>query len=212
MKPEPRPYRSPLREEHARLTRRRIVHTSAELFVERGYVATTIDAIAERAGVGRKTIFTSVGGKVALLKLALDWALSGDDEPVAIADRPEMRRMMETDDPHQLLDAWIEMNARIAQRVAALYQVLVVAADSDPEAADLLATADGQRIEGARAITGRIAALDGLREGLDVARAADIADVLIDPMPYRRLVGTRRWPFKSYVAELQRLASESILR
>jgi AcrR family transcriptional regulator len=188
------------------------VGTSAELFVERGYVPTTIDAIAERAGVGRKTIFTSVGGKVALLKLAFDWALSGDDEPVAIADRPEVRRMMEAEDPNQLLDAWIEMNARIAQRVAALHQVLVVAADSDPEAADLLATTDDQRIAGARVIIGRIAALGGLREDLDVARAADIADVLIDPMPFRRLVGTRRWSFKSYVAVLQRIASESILR
>jgi hypothetical protein len=33
-------------------------------------------------------VFNSVGGKVALLKLALDWAIVGDDEPIALADRP----------------------------------------------------------------------------------------------------------------------------
>ena len=81
-----RPYQSALRDEQARTTRRAIVEAGAALFVERGYAGTTVDAIAERAGVSRKTVFTSVGGKVGLLKLAIDWALAGDDEPVALDD------------------------------------------------------------------------------------------------------------------------------
>ena len=89
------PYRSALREEQARATRRRIVDAGRELFLQRGYGPTTIDAIAERAEVSRKTVFTSVGGKAVVLKLAFDWALAGDDEPVALADRPEVRRMMQ---------------------------------------------------------------------------------------------------------------------
>jgi AcrR family transcriptional regulator len=113
---EPRPYQSALRDEQARATRRRIVGAAAELFTERGYGPTTIDAVAERAGVGRKTVFTSVGGKATMLKLAFDWALAGDDEPVAIADRPEVRQMMEGADAEVLLDAWIAMNADIARR------------------------------------------------------------------------------------------------
>ena len=87
-----RPYRSALRDEHALVTRRRIVDAAAALFVERGYVPTTIDAIAQRAEVSRRTVFTSVGGKAAALKLAFDWTLAGDDEPVALADRPEVQR------------------------------------------------------------------------------------------------------------------------
>ena len=71
-------------------------------------------------------MFTSVGGKAAVLKLAFDWALAGDDEPVAIADRPEVRRMMEEQDPAVLLADWVAMNAAIAGRLAALYHVLVV--------------------------------------------------------------------------------------
>jgi AcrR family transcriptional regulator len=207
-----RPYRSPVREEQARRTRRRIVDAAAELFVERGYAATTIDAIAERAGVGRKTVFNAVGGKAALLKLAFDWTLAGDDEPVAIADRPEVRRMFEHDDPHRVLEEWIAMNAHIARRLAALHHVLAAAADSDPDAAALLATTDKQRIDGATSLMTRIDELGGLRDDLDIARAAAIVDVLIDPMPYRRLVDTRKWSFDDYVAELQRLAAVSILR
>ena len=212
MSAEPRPYQSALRNEQARATRRRIVGAAAELFTERGYGPTTIDAVAERAGVGRKTVFTSVGGKATMLKLAFDWALAGDDEPVAIADRPEVRQMMEGADAEVLLDSWIAMNADIAQRLAPLHHVLVVASDGDADAAALLSTTDEQRAQGARAVMHRLDALGALRPGLDVDRAAGIADVLIDPMPYRRLVVMRDWPFETYVEHLQRIAAASLLR
>src|SRR6478609_713897 len=130
-----RSYHSKLRDEQAQATRRRIVHAGSELFVEQGYGSTTVDAIAERAEVSRKTVFTSVGGKAVVLKLAFDWALAGDDEPVPIAARPEVRQMMEEQDPAVLLAAWVAMNAAIAGRIAGLHHVLVVAADADPEAA-----------------------------------------------------------------------------
>ena len=203
-----RPYRSKLRDEQAWATRRLIIDAGAELFVARGYASTTIDAIAAAAGVGRKTVFTSVGGKAALLKLAFDRALAGDDEPVAIADRTEMQRMMHDDDPAALLAAWIAMNAAIAGRVAALHHVLVVAADADPEAAALLATLEGQRAQGASAIVTRMADLGGLRPGLDPQQAAAIADLLIDPMPYRRLVEQHGWTPEAYTRYLQRAAAE----
>ena len=117
-----------------------------------------------------------------MLKLAFDWALAGDDEPVAIADRPEMQRMMRNDDPAALLAAWIAMNAAIGGRVAALHHVLVIAADADPEAAALLATLEDQR---AREPRGRQPDGGARRAapGLDPEQAAAIADLLIDPCP-----------------------------
>ena len=206
-----RPYRSALRDEQARATRRRIVDAGAALFVESGYVPTTIDAIAERAGVSRRTVFTSVGAKAAVLKLAFDWTLAGDEEPVAIADRPEVQRMMRSEDPAELLTAWMAMNAAINRRLATLYHVLVVAADADPDAAALLATTDDQRAEGARAVVGRVADLGGLQPDLDPEQAAAIADVLIDPTLYQRLVGTWGWTFETYARHLQRMAVSSLL-
>lgn len=207
-----RPYRSTLRDDQARATRRLIVGAAGKLFMARGYASTTIDAVAEAAGVSRKTVFTSVGGKTAMLKLAIDWALAGDDEPVAIAERPEVQRMMEDDDHAALLDGWIAMNAAIAGRVAPLYHVLVVAADADPEAAALLATLDDQRADGAGAVVRRVAELGGLRPGLSVEQAAAIADLLIDPLPYRRLVEKHGWSAEAYTEYLQRSAAATLLR
>ena len=57
----------------------------------------------------------------------------------------------------------------------------------------------------------RVEALGGLRPGLDIDHAAAIADVLIDPMPYRRLVIMRRWKFADFVAYQQHAAAASLL-
>jgi AcrR family transcriptional regulator len=206
-----RPYRSPLRAEQARATRRRIVDAGRELFVERGYGPTTIDAIAERAGVSRKTVFTSVGGKAAVLKLAFDWTLAGDDEPVAIADRPDVRTIMTERDPTVLVDAWAAMSAAIAARVAALHHVLVVAADTDADAAALLSSVDQQRAAGGLAFVTRLHAIGGLRPSLDPDRASAIADVLMDPLPYRRLVQLHGWTTAEYTEYLQQAAAAALL-
>src|SRR4051812_39945471 len=68
MSQERRPYRSTLRADQARTTRRAIVGAARDLFVELGWSRTMIDLVAARAGVSRKTVFTAVGGKAALLK------------------------------------------------------------------------------------------------------------------------------------------------
>src|SRR5580704_2962794 len=46
-----------LRERKRRETRRRLAETGLRLFLERGYDETTLDAIAEAAGVSRRTVF-----------------------------------------------------------------------------------------------------------------------------------------------------------
>src|ERR1043165_5051275 len=86
-----RRYSSQVRDEQARRTRQAVVTAARELFLAQGYAATTIDAIAEAAHVSRRTVFNSAGGKSVLLKLAFEWAIVGDDEPVALADRPAVR-------------------------------------------------------------------------------------------------------------------------
>jgi AcrR family transcriptional regulator len=207
----PRPYRSALRDEQARATQRRIVAAGHDLFVEQGYAPTTIDAIAARAGVSRKTVFTSVGGKAAVLKLAWDWALAGDDEPVPMADRPDVKRMFEEPDPARLIEQWTRQNGTIACRLAPLFDVLTVAADGDPEAAGLQANAEANRSEAARWFVTRLAELGGLRNDLPVDRAAAIAELLMDPIPSRRLVLERGWTVEEYVNYVERMARAAFL-
>ena len=63
----PRSYRSPVRTEAAQVTRAAIVEAARALFAERGYARTSVAAVAERAGVALNTVYTSIGGKPALV-------------------------------------------------------------------------------------------------------------------------------------------------
>ena len=57
-----------------------------KLFAERGW-ATSVRDIAREAGVAVETVYSVVGSKRELLKVAMDVAIVGDDEPVALDDR-----------------------------------------------------------------------------------------------------------------------------
>jgi AcrR family transcriptional regulator len=101
------------------------VHAAAALFAERGYGGTTADAVAQAAGVSRKTVFTSVGGKAELIKLAYDFAIAGDDEPVPMPERPGIRALVAEDDAARMLAAYAAMVADIGARIAPVYDKLV---------------------------------------------------------------------------------------
>jgi AcrR family transcriptional regulator len=188
-----RTYVSHLRDSQARATRRAIVAAAAEMFVEVGYSAATIAAIAERAGVSRRTVFSSVGGKPALLKLAWDWAVAGDDEPVAMADRPAVHAMLAQTDPAALVRMWVGFVTDVVSRVAAIGHVLDVAADLDPDAAKLLAKVEQQRLQGARSFVDQLAGIGGLRKGVTRVQAADWCWANMSPTLYRKLVVEQGW-------------------
>ncbi len=207
-----RQYRSTLRGEQVRATRRAVVAAARDLFVERGFAGTTIDAVAMRAGVSRKTVFNAVGGKAALLKVAWDWALVGDDAPIALADRPAIRGMLEESDARSVVDRWAELVCEIAARLAPLYGVLQAAAQVDPDVAELHTTSERNRLGGARTFVEHVAEVGGLRHGLDVDRATEVAAVLMDPMPYQRLVTEAHWSMEEYVALIARMAGAALLR
>jgi len=188
-----RQYRSDLRTSQARETRRAIVAAASRLFVERGYGATTIDAVADAAGVSRKTVFTAVGGKVELLKVALDWAVAGDDRPVAVAERAEMRQLFEQSDPVVLLTGWARILVGIDARVAPLFQALEVAAGIDSEARALVEQSQHQRLDAARLIIERLQGLDVLTNDLTESEAVDLAWLATDGALFDRLVRVRGW-------------------
>src|ERR1043165_2557889 len=82
-----RRYESAHRQEQARQTRRAILDAAGALFVEPGYAATPLTAIAAEAGGAIQTVYKVFGSKQARLSAVVDVTVAGDDEPVALADR-----------------------------------------------------------------------------------------------------------------------------
>jgi TetR/AcrR family transcriptional regulator, regulator of autoinduction and epiphytic fitness len=202
----PRRYASQVRDEQARRTRRAIVTAAHDLFLAQGYAATTIDGIAEAAHVSRRTVFNSAGGKAALLKLALDWAIVGDDEPIPLGDRPAIKAILAESDPRKALMLWVQAVGDVAARTTPLGAVLIAAADIDPAAAQLLAEASRNRMLGATLFIRHLASLGGLAAGLAEQRAAELCWALTDGHLYRLLVAQRNWS----TADFNRWLSDSL--
>ncbi len=160
----------------------------------------------------RRTVFNSVGGKVALLKLALDWAIVGDDEPIALADRPVIKAILAESDPRQALMLWVQSVADVAARLSPLGEVLVAAADIDPAAAQLRAEASRNRMQGATAFIRHLASLDGLAAGVTEQRAAELCWALTDGQLYRLLVAQRGWSTADFSRWLSASLAAALLR
>jgi len=193
-----RRYSSQLRAAQARQTRRQIVDAAAALFAERGYGGTTIDAVAQAAGVSRKTVFTSVGGKAELIKLAYDFAIAGDDEPVPMPERPGIRALAAEEDPARMLAAYAAMVADIGARIAPVYVALQGAAQTDPEARALFDGLQQQRLMAMRGPARLLCDRGVLKQGLSVDMAADILWMHNDPSVYDKLVRQRGWPVAQF--------------
>jgi AcrR family transcriptional regulator len=196
--PVKKPYTSALREAQARATRRTIVDAAARLFIDRGYGATTIDAIAEAAGVSRKTVFTSVGGKAEALKLAIDWAITGDDEPVPLLERPQVKAAQREPDARRILTEYAGMVCAVGARIAPLNAVIQAAAGLDPDLRALAEDGRAQRLHGMQALAQALASRGALKPGLTPAEAADILWLFNDPAVYHRLVIEQHWPADRY--------------
>ena len=207
-----RNYASPLRAEQAQATRRAIVDAAARLFVEHGYGDTTVDAIAAAAGVSRKTVFTSVGGKVEALKLARDWAIVGDDEPIPMLERPAVKAAVLEKDARKLVAGYVEQYIGSATRVAAIHHVIESAAGLDEDLRALSVEGWEQRRFGMGVFAQHLARLNALRDDLSADTAADVMWLYNDPETFYKLVIKRGWPVERFAEWLRRTLTEQLIR
>ena len=206
-----RSYSSPVRADQARQTRKRIVDAGAALFAERGYGATTIDAIAQAAGVSRKTVFDSVGGKANLMKLAYDFAITGDDAPIPMMDRPRIADLMAEREPAAMIAGHAALVTDIGSRIAAIYGALEQAAGTDAEAQTLYQKLVRQRRTSMEMPAKQLAEVGGLRPGLTRTHAADLLWVYSDPALYDKLVGQQSWSAEQFESWIRRTLEQQLL-
>lgn len=205
-----RAYDSPLRREQADATRHAILDAARMLFTQRGYVATSIQAIAYQAGVSAATVYASFGNKRTVLASLVDVAIAGDDEPIPILQRAWVRDLREAPDPRGRIPLLARYGRRILERRAPIDAVVSAAAATDPDIAALWRQMQEQRHAGQRALLQIVLGDDGsLQSGLNLARASDVLYTIGSPETYRLLVEDRGWSaarFERWYAEtLERL-------
>lgn len=213
MAPTPAGDPAPRRDQaRTRLARAAVVDAARDLFLERGYGATTIDAISERADVPTATVYRLFSSKLGILKSLIDVSIVGDHEDVAMADRPQVRSLAEHPQPRELVAGFVHVTAQVNGRVAAIYRILVSAAGTDPDAAALLEQLSRQRQEGQRMIARALTRSGALRPGLRPRDAADVIHALLSPELYRLLVVDRGWATDRYERWLASTLADQLLR
>jgi AcrR family transcriptional regulator len=194
-----------------RLARAAVVEAARTLFLERGYGATTIDAISELADVPTATVYRLFSSKLGILKSLLDVSIVGDDEDVPMAERPQVRSLLAEEDPWDRLAGFVRNASHVNGRVAPLYRILVSAAGTDQDAAALLDALTRQRQQGQRVIARSLARSGALRPELRERDAADLIHALMSPELYRLLVVDRGWRTERYERWLAEVLADQLL-
>jgi AcrR family transcriptional regulator len=202
-----RAYRSPRRDAQARVTRRRVLDAASALFLERGLAGTTIRAVAAQAGVSVATVEQLFGTKVALLKAAIDAAIAGDDEPVAVLDRAWADEARRAGSAGGVLDLAAEVITAAQGRSAGLVLAVFEAARTDPEIDRLAGRLTEQRRATARWLVDVLSGT-GARPTTD---AAETLWVLMDSAIYERLVRHLGWTPQQYRTWFARSAGQLLV-
>jgi AcrR family transcriptional regulator len=181
-----------------RLARRAVVDAARNLFLERGYAATTVEAISERSDVPTATVYRLFSSKLGILKALLETSIAGDDQAQAVQERPAVAALFTEPDPHKLLAGFAAVTTAINQRSNDVYGALMSAAGSDPAAAALFGEIRQQRDQGQGRIARSLSRAHALKPGLRERDAADVIHALMSPEVYRLLVGDRGWKPERY--------------
>jgi AcrR family transcriptional regulator len=208
---QPRPYRSVVREEGARRTRRAIVLAAGQLFEQRGYGGTSLSEVAAAAGVARPTVTAAFGSKPALLREVLDEALAGDDEPVPVADRPWFRPVWEAQTHPDLLAAYARVCTLIGARAARLFEVVRRAADVSPDVADLWDRTQRNRRAGAGIVVRQLRRLGDVDGWPGDEQAVDVVWLFNDPAHYDTLVLQCGWQETDFTVWLTLRMQDALL-
>ena len=194
--PVKRRYDATRRRQAAARTRAAILDAARELFTERGYTATPMTAIADRAGVALDTVYASAGRKPDLARLLIETAISGTDQAIPAEQRDYVKAIQAAADADTKIAIYAAAVTAIAPRLALVHSIIAQAAPAEPELAALWAEIAERRAANMRRFVADLATVTPLR--LDHSQAADIIWATNAAEMYQLLVGQRGWTPQRY--------------
>ena len=190
-----------------------VLRAGRDVLVEKGYGGTTVAGIARAAGVSVETVYKGFGSKRRLVWEILGNAVTGDDEPVALAERPELRAALTAGSGADVLTAFVAASVAVLERLGPLVGTIFLAARAgEPDLRGIADEAGRRRLVDLTAVAEAVAATGDLHPDLDVARAADVLWAVGSPEVYVQLTSERGWSDAEYHAWLVRSLHALLLR
>ena len=197
-----------LRQAQVAHTEQRILAAATELFLEGGYLATTLEAVARRARLATRTVYLRFGTKAALFKRVVDVAIVGDTEPVDVLGRDWVQAALTAPTAAERIAASAAAGRQIMQRTGALFAVAQQAAAVEP----LIAGFWQQGREQSRRVHALFwtrMAEDGLLDpAVDLAWLIDTTAILAAAETYLLVTRMVGWDLDAYERWLARTFSQ----
>lgn len=203
-----RPYDASRREERARQQREASLDHAQRLFLDRGYVATTVEMVAQAAGVSVATIYKTYGGKGGLVRELCGRALGGEG-PVLAETRSDALRA--ATDARAVIDGWGTLTAEVSPRISPLLLLLRSAAETDGEAAALYAELDETRCIRMAENVQYLVEGGHLRTGVTSNEARDVLWLCTSPELFELLVQRRGWTAAAFGAFVANVMAGALL-
>ena len=197
-----------LRQAQVAHTEQRILAAATELFLEGGYLATTLEAVARRAQVGARTVYLRFGTKAALFKRVIDVAIVGDTEPVDVLGRDWMQAAMTAPTAAERIAASAAASRQIMQRTGALFAVAQQAAAVEPMIAGFWQQGREQTRHAFAVFWTRMAEDGLLGPAADLTWLIDTTSILAAAETYLLITRTTGWDLDAYERWLARTFSQ----
>jgi AcrR family transcriptional regulator len=180
-----------------------------ELFIVAGYAATTMQAIADQAGVAVQTVYAAFGTKRELLRQLIERSLTGDDDPLPITERAAAQSIAVEPERRRRAELGAALSRSITERVAPLVRVATEAAASDSELATMMEAVKAARRREMTTSAALLAGPDGLQ--VEPHEAAATLYVLYSPQVADMLMGDYGWSAERYETWLARMILQTVI-
>ncbi len=175
------------RQEYAAATHAAIIQAARELFAQHGFFATKVEEIAVRARVAPATIYTSVGGKHALLSALMEQLATW--QPRA----ETFERIRQASTSHEVLAALARGTRNTHEEWDDVQRVITETAPHDKAAAAVQAERIKRYRTALGAVVERLATLEG--PTFDPKQANAILWFYFGPNAYRPLHDDQGWSY-----------------
>jgi AcrR family transcriptional regulator len=206
-----RRYDSTRRRAQAAATRADILDAAQRLFEQRGYAATTMEAIAAEAGVALKTVYVAFDTKSGLLRAVWNHLLRAGRDEVPVAEQDWYREVLEEPDPERQLRLHARNSRVVKLRIGGVLEVIRGAAPTDPDIAALWRRIQDDFLGNQRAIAQSLDDKGALLPDLGVDAATDILWLLNISNAWHLLVVERGWAPERFEQWIGDVACSQIL-
>jgi|SRR5450759_1836782 AcrR family transcriptional regulator len=182
-----KPARRVSKRERAEQTRARIMEAAYRLFTQHGYEATTMQAVADEAGVAVQTVYFTFHTKGGLLAAIETRAGGGGEEGHDWRERQHLA-LLEERDARKVMAMWVAGTAVVLKRLTAFVELLGASLQMDTESVERRSR---ERDRWFQLLIDRLVALNALKPELTPSRSMDIARGLVRLETHQEM--TQHW-------------------